>query len=190
VKKLNIGSADHLLDGWINCDINPRPGVMQFDAALPFPFDDNSFDRVFSEHMIEHVDYQGGARMLGECFRVLRPGGRIRISTPSLEFLIALIERPTALSRAYVEWVCPVILPGQPVVPETVVNNFVRAWGHQYIYSQRMLTGALLRAGFDHCWLYPIGESDDPEFVGLENIGRMPREFLQLETMTIEAEKL
>ncbi len=44
-------------------------------------------------------------------------------------------------------------------------------------------------AGFRAVALPKIGESDDPAFVGLENASRMPEGFLQLETMTIEAEK-
>jgi predicted SAM-dependent methyltransferase len=50
------------------------------------------FDYVFSEHMIEHVSYAEGLLMLRECLRVLKPGGRIRIATPSLEVLLDLYK--------------------------------------------------------------------------------------------------
>ena len=154
-----------------------------------WPFDDGSFDRVFTEHAIEHVGYDEGRFALDEAYRVLKPGGRIRVSTPSLEFLFDLVLRPTRLSEAYVAWACGIFSPGQPVRGETVVNNFVRAWGHRYIYSREILGDALKLVGFRYLYWPKIAESEDIEFVGLENATRMPEGFLQLETMTVEGEK-
>ena len=195
VTKLNIGCGDHPLPGWLNTDLTPcRGDIFRLDATQPFPFADEAFTHIFSEHMIEHVPYEGGLSMLKECFRVLAPGGRIRISTPDLHFLISLldplslIERGTA--RAYIEWACSIFNPSEPICGETVLNNFVRAWGHQYIYSRSMLHDSLRKVGFICITHYDIQKSADPAFIDLENDTRMPPGFLQLETMTIEAEKL
>lgn len=49
---------------------------------LPFP--ENSFDRVASHHVLEHVDNQ--AAYLREVFRVLRPGGRFVVNTPRAQW--------------------------------------------------------------------------------------------------------
>jgi predicted SAM-dependent methyltransferase len=188
--KLNIGSGDHPLGpDWINADLMPHAGGLYMDATKRFPFRDGEIDRIFSEHMIEHVPLAGGLAMLGECYRVLRPGGRIRISTPSLEFLFGLWQRPTEETERYVKWACRIFSPAAPVCAETVINNFVRAWGHQFIWSREMLVIAMTDIGFRAVASPKIGESEDPEFVGLENASRMPEGYLQLETMTIEAEK-
>ena len=81
VRRLHIGCGPHLLDGWLNADYEPRArSVLCLDATCRFPLPSNSFDTVFSEHMIEHVPHAGGAVMLSEIFRVLRPGGRVRIT--------------------------------------------------------------------------------------------------------------
>src|SRR5215470_3014010 len=61
--KLQIGGGWRLLGGWLNTDIEIIPGVMCMDATRPFPFADNIFYRVYTEHMIEHVPYQGGVCM-------------------------------------------------------------------------------------------------------------------------------
>ena len=190
MKKLNLGCGPNLLEGWVNADLYPaNQDVFRMDATRPFPFADGSFDRIFTEHMIEHVKPAEGAFMLAECYRILAPGGRIRVSTPGLEFLYGLMYQPTRLSDMYVEWACRVFSLGEPICAETVINNFVRAWGHQYIYSRDRLCWALSHAGFRRPVGRKIGESEDPTFTGLENAERMPEGFLQLETMTIEAER-
>lgn len=188
--KLNIGSGDHPLPGWWNTDLNPcHPSITQLDATQRFPFNDGIFSRVFSEHMIEHVPYAGGLAMLRECNRVLEPGGRIRISTPNLNFLIDLVRRFDKIDLDYIAWACGVFNPGEPVRAATVFNNFVRAWGHQFIYDRDTLSTALLAAGFVKIRAHGLQQSEDLEFRGLENDTRMPPGFLALETMTLEAEK-
>ena len=47
--------------------------------AMALPFADQSFDTVFAMHMLYHVEDVGGA--LSEMARVLRPGGRLVVTT-------------------------------------------------------------------------------------------------------------
>lgn len=189
MKKLHLGAGDHPLPGWINTDIAHGHGNHFLDATKKFPFDDNEIDRIFSEHMIEHLPLEGGLNMISECYRILVPGGRVRISTPDLVFLCRLVTEPTIAKDKYIEWSCRCFCKGLPICAETVVNNFVRAWGHQFIWSSEMLTEEMERVGFcSFDWL-EVSRSSYPEFTNLENISRMPPGFLQLETMTIEGMK-
>jgi SAM-dependent methyltransferase len=48
----------------------------------PFPFDDSAFDLVLCMEVIEHLAYSP-THMLAEMHRVLRPGGRLLLSTPN-----------------------------------------------------------------------------------------------------------
>jgi ubiquinone/menaquinone biosynthesis C-methylase UbiE len=60
----------------------------------PLPFDDNAFDVVWASEVIEHV--ADTARWLSEVRRVLRPGGRLLVTTPNhprLAILIGGLER-------------------------------------------------------------------------------------------------
>jgi predicted SAM-dependent methyltransferase len=193
MKKLNIGCGDHPLDGWINADICRRENTTFLDATKRFPFNDNSIDRIFSEHMIEHISAKDGLHMLAECYRVLQPGGRIRISTPDLMFLAALLSDPAGLERHnYINWAAREFRLPQghsSFSVAYVVNNFVRAWGHQFIYTQEALCLTMNSVGFRDFKRCAIGKSEDETFQNLENDSRMPPGFLQLETMTFEAEK-
>lgn len=61
--------------------------------GIPLP--DEAFDVVYHSHLLEHFTKPAAAAFLKECFRVLRPGGVIRVAVPDLEaiarnYLLAL----------------------------------------------------------------------------------------------------
>src|SRR4051812_40618920 len=92
VHKLQIGCGGNYLEGWFNTDLSPNAHRTGLNATRRFPFADNTFDYILSEHMIEHVPYDMGRVILSECHRVLKPGGTLRIVTPDLKFLIGLYQ--------------------------------------------------------------------------------------------------
>ncbi|MEO7741965.1 MAG: methyltransferase domain-containing protein [Usitatibacter sp.] len=192
VPKLHLGCGPHFLDGWLNADQSAASAnVLRFDVTQRFPLDDAAFDYVYSEHLIEHVPRAQGSFMLSECHRVLRPGGKVRISTPDLAFLLDLC-RPdkSALQLDYVAWSLREWVQDAPHGSDAlVINNFMRNWGHQFIYDEWTLRSHLERAGFAAIARCELGQSSDEALRGLQNEGRMPPGFLRLETMTLEATK-
>jgi len=192
-RRLQLGTGPNILPGWLNTDLFPQSREIVFiDAARPLPFDDCSFDCVFSEHLIEHLEHHQGALMLRECFRVLRPGGRIRIATPDLRFLIELYNpEKSELQVRYVSWAARELAPDVRAAQEVfVINNFFRAWGHQFIYDREALQEAMRGAGFTGMGPCRVGESGDRNLRGLEAHGRqIPEEFNELETLVLEGTK-
>lgn len=151
VRCLHIGCGKNLLLGWLNADYYPRSReVIYLDATKPFPFPDNSVDYIFTEHMIEHVTYSDGQKMLKECQRVLKPGGRIRISTPNLVNLASLMSVPTTeQAKSYVRQVsAKYIKSNHRHLPGMVVNNFFWDFWHMFVYDPDTLRHALGDAGF------------------------------------------
>jgi SAM-dependent methyltransferase len=58
---------------------------------LPFPLDDESFDAALMTEVIEHLrEYP--ARSLAEVRRIIRPGGRLYLTTPNAAYLVARVR--------------------------------------------------------------------------------------------------
>lgn len=79
---LDFGCGDRKLPGARGMDILPLSAVdVVHDVNKhPWPFADNSFDLVFGNHVLEHVDDVLGT--LGEIHRVTKPGGRVVVQVP------------------------------------------------------------------------------------------------------------
>ena len=193
VRKLNIGCGHFPLPGWLNTDFNLFiKDAVYLDASARFPFPSGLFDFIFSEHLIEHLPYTAGLHFLKECSRVLKPGGRIRIATPDLQFLIGLYNPlKTQVQKEYIPWAGGKFLPEIKDPTESfIINNFFKAWGHRFIYDYKTLKRSLEECGFSNLVQRSVGQSDVPEFSNLEVHGKMIGEdFNRLETMVIEASK-
>lgn len=189
--KLHIGCGTNYLEGWFNTDLYPNKRRAGLNATRWFPYPDASFDYVFSEHMIEHVPYHRGYVMLSEAFRVLKPGGTLRIVTPDICFLIGLYQNEdNDLHRAYTKWNAELFIGDRaPHNPVSVVNNFFRDWGHQYIYDFYVMRDTLAKIGFVEIVRGDLKKSAHSALQNLEHDERIPSGFLELESMVIEAKK-
>ncbi len=65
----------HLPPPWRNFDLD-------CDITKPLPFESGSTDFVFSEMCIEHVTPQQAWNAIDEFFRILKPGGVVRLVIP------------------------------------------------------------------------------------------------------------
>jgi SAM-dependent methyltransferase len=79
---LDVGCGIHKQPGAIGIDRNPatRADVLCNLDRFPYPFRDNSFDRLLAIHVIEHV--ADVMATMEEFHRLVRLGGTVRIETP------------------------------------------------------------------------------------------------------------
>lgn len=127
VKLLNLGGGSNTIEGALTADLDPRADTYM-NLAKRLPFSDASIDLIFTEEFIEHIPKEDAAIMLRECWRVLKPGGVLRIATPDLN------------------WLSAGILDGS--VPCDLVNDSFYGHGHRYLYSRAEMAKVVSEAGF------------------------------------------
>jgi predicted SAM-dependent methyltransferase len=186
VRKLQIGTSRNVLPGWLNVDIIPLyQGAHFMDATERFPFDDGMFDYVFSEHMIEHVEYEQAQFMLLECFRVLKPGGRIRIATPDLEKLSGLYAEPkTPEQQQYVDAFFKMWFPNLDRQMPGMVINQLFDFEHKFLFDASTLAHSLGMAGFAEVIKTDPGVSPHAAFSGID---AHANDYIRFETLVMEA---
>jgi predicted SAM-dependent methyltransferase len=117
--KLNLGCGPVQPAGWVNIDASNRarlasrlpyldrlfvklrllsstefgPNVRIHDLVKPLPFESESVSCIYGGEVWEHLEYSDSVRLTGESFRVLKPGGVLRVCVPDgVEFWRRYLE--------------------------------------------------------------------------------------------------
>jgi len=86
---LNLGCGKKYAKGMVNIDGNIfRKKDIWLDLNLGLSFPDHSIEGIYISHTLEHFKVKQVRKILGECYRVLKLGGAMRIVVPSLEYAI------------------------------------------------------------------------------------------------------
>ena len=169
--KLNLGCGPDRREGWLNADLG-LTGDLHLNVSRPFPFPDSFFALIFAEHLLEHLTEAAAAACLRECYRVLQPGGILRLSTPDLRQVVNEYLAPpdqTESSRAASALASPWKYgPGQIPSPAQALNDGFYLWEHRHLYDTSDLTKALAEAGFVQVTCPRPGEGGSPLTAGLE----------------------
>ncbi|HEY5011748.1 MAG TPA: methyltransferase domain-containing protein [Acidimicrobiia bacterium] len=145
---LDIGCGSNVHSSFINLNYQWLRGVnLCWDLVQGLPLPDESVRGVFSEHCIEHLPLDAGDHVLEECYRVLKPGGTLRIVVPDGELYLTAYARNVAGDE--------VRLPFSEgdryesiYTPIMSVNRIFGNFGHRFIYDYATLRELLGRHGF------------------------------------------
>jgi predicted SAM-dependent methyltransferase len=152
--RLHIGCGQQAIPGWINIDNQGLPGVDQvLDVRNGLPF--AGVAAIYAEHFLEHLSLAEGLAFLVECRRVLSDDGVLRLSTPSLDWVLTTHYHWDATEEGLRDDCMR-------------LNRAFHGWGHQFLYNRPMLSSTLRAAGFAQWTFHAYGESDRPELKGLE----------------------
>ena|ERR1700761_4438264 len=157
--KLQLGAGQNELPGWFNTDYFVRPSIYFLDVTKKFPFADNTFTYVFSEHHIEHITYKQARYMLSETYRVMKPGGYIKITTPDLNQYIRAYAEGTlhnAIVKKHVkDWIYTGFAYAENYIPVDdevyeahFINDIFMNYEHRFIYDEKALAKLAKNAGF------------------------------------------
>jgi predicted SAM-dependent methyltransferase len=185
--KVNLGCGHVHPPGWINIDNSNRawlvarlpwldrlltrvgvlkptvfaPDIRIHNLSKPLPFRPNSVACIYAGEVWEHFEYPDAVRLTGECFRVLAPGGVLRLCVPDgptfwMKYL-ELYEQEMAKPRS-----------------ERSAQELRKQVGKYFreIYTRRRIFGSM---GHTHKWQF-----DEVQFIelfesaGFVSVERMP----------------
>jgi glycosyltransferase involved in cell wall biosynthesis/SAM-dependent methyltransferase len=131
---------------------------------------DSSIESIYIGQVIEHLNpiYEV-PKLLSDCYRMLKPGGVIRLTTPDLDLLIKAylnndmdkfaIEQPEFYKSTDPSSKLAMIMYGASG-PGCTWTNYD---GHMFLYTQTSMTAALSAAGFKNIeFYYESGQGKDP----------------------------
>jgi SAM-dependent methyltransferase len=212
--KLHLGCGSSAPAGWINIDGSwnarlakmPRvrrlmrmagvltqsqydtpwsPDIFIHDLRKPLPFPDNSASAIYAPHFLTELHFENAMRLLKECYRVLQPGGAIRIVVSDLRaFVMEYIGQRTLrdLPKG--------ILAMQPADrlnvrlvlhdPTQSPNVFYRIYlavtgfhSNKWVYDAESLAGHICAAGFIETTEMQFRESRIPGIDEIEDPSRV-----------------
>lgn len=80
--RLNLGAGDAPIEGYDN-SWDAKQGKQVYPLDVP----DGSCDEIRASHLLEHFGHSFTERILAEWVRKLKPGGKIKLAVPDLEYI-------------------------------------------------------------------------------------------------------
>ena len=157
--RLHLACGWNILKNWANVDILNAPNVIRWNLASPLPVKENSIEYILCEHYIEHIDREQAKAFMLDCYRALKKGGVLRISTPSLRKIIEDYSKggiPDGETDRTV------------VTPCQILNKYLHWWGHEFVYDEEEMDLLFSDAGFRENKKVPWRKSDHVDLNGLE----------------------
>lgn len=144
--KLNLGCGDKKIPGFINIDIRLEvcPDAVM-DVFILSAIRDNSIDLIYACHILEHARRGLEIEILRSWYRLLKPGGMLRIAVPDFD----------AINKHYCEYGDLNILLGLLYGRQDHDYNV-----HFRCWDEQTLTSALLDIGFILVYRYDWRETE------------------------------
>jgi SAM-dependent methyltransferase len=115
--KLHFGCGLNNLEDFFNTDLFAKVPI---DITKKLPFNNNSVDLIYSNHVIEHIYNWQFRKYLCETYRILKVGGIHIIATPSLEKLCRILydKKYSKNKKKLIELKDAYSGPCLPVIPD------------------------------------------------------------------------
>ena len=165
---LELGSGSKKgSNGWYTLDL-AEGCDLYWDLNKGLPYPSNSIAKIYSSHVFEHFSFQEIQKLLEECFRVLKPGGKILICVPDAEIFIRAYYENRELNHdinifvpAYSSTDCKI----------DYVNYVAYCGGaHKYMFDRQNIISILQLNGFEDAKLRDFDPMIDLEIRRAESL--------------------
>jgi len=86
MKKLNLGSGNNHIEGYISVDKYDKEAEVRADI-VDLPYEDESVDEIVCYQVIEHMPYNQSTQVFEEMYRVLKPGATAIVETVDFDIV-------------------------------------------------------------------------------------------------------
>lgn len=80
IKNVNLGDVDFVIG--VDFVETEHSNIVHNLTQFPYPFENESVDVIVTSHFIEHLDGFERAKFFDECYRILKPNGKMRHTFP------------------------------------------------------------------------------------------------------------
>jgi ubiquinone/menaquinone biosynthesis C-methylase UbiE len=160
--------------------------VIVHDVRKRLPFPDDYFNAIYASHFLEHLYLKEAKEFLNECYRILAPGGIIRLVVPDLHSIVMeyLEEKASDTSSKNCEETSAADrlcsrLAMRPVAPfkDNILYRFYTAFkdfhSHKWSYDSESLIMHLHAAGFSQIFQKQFLDSLIPDIKEVERENRI-----------------
>lgn len=126
-------------------NLDAEKNYLDADITLPLPFSDNQFDAALASHCVEHLTAHAAAKFLGDCRRILKPGGLLVVSVPDASYFLKIYADGNDTPEKAVEFF------GEPISEPWQKSFFDYALfkdDHLQVLTHDSLKALIIKAGF------------------------------------------
>ena len=143
-KLLNVGCGPYPKQEFINLDYSWHPSIdICWDITRkPYPLESGSLEGIYTEHCLEHISFDNMKVNLREFYRLLKPGGLVRIVMPDGEIYLDIYQKRKQGSAE--------LMPYEEgyITPMARINGIFRNHGHMFIYDFETMKRLMEEVGF------------------------------------------
>jgi predicted SAM-dependent methyltransferase len=148
---LHLGCRFDRKPGWTNVDLFGY-GDIVLNLTRPLPIESEIAERIFQEHLLEHLTLRQGFGLPAECYWILQPWGVLRIGVPDTgSYIQSYVEGGNGLIE--------IVHPGRltPLIAKQEISYW---YGHRTMYDLGTLTVTCHAVGFTNdIEQRPVGHS-------------------------------
>lgn len=150
VVKIELGSGlKKGKNGWTTVDMYGADIIWDLRLGIPLP--NESVDKIYSSHLLEHIPYQQLIPFLRECRRVMKSDAEFSVCVPNFRLYVDAYKNKTLFCSKDTWWQPGIIDTGSSI-DQLNYLAYMRD-EHKYMFDEENLINTLTQAGFANAQL-------------------------------------